>query len=1153
MFYSKAVRTKLSRHSFLKLDMLIPSMILLFHGYKLIHIALLVTIFDGHYIHPYQINMKDHVTMPTSKAMSRELTCVIILTLINFVTCILLLLSGDIEIQPGPRLINQNDIFSVMHLNICSVRKYKNALEIEADKNKYDIITLSETLLSKAVPNEKILLPGYNPPIRKDRDDAWGGVAIYTRSTAICKERPDMNIPGLEAVWVESKIGENIILVGSFYRPPDSPVAYWNLIDESIKKAANTPHRFIVLGDFNEDPWDNTSPHLARIIEENGLVQLVKDPTRITSTTSRCIDLIFTNSRDYVNSVSVDPPIGSDHHIICANLKSDRTKNNYIKKMVMNFSKLDKNKLLQELRHIDFISIVRDNPIDTGANLLSESLVNAAKLCMPFRTYRLRENSPPWINDYILIIREHKNVIHIVAKRINTAESWENFRKIRNFYTEEIRNRKQNYISELDNSISKTNTFGTKEWWKIVNNFLKNKGSDNDTIPPIENETGTIYSNSDKAEAFNKYFNEQAKVMGNNDPLPHIDPRDETFLPFQLSTEEVTLAINNLDKNKAVGPDMVHNRLLIVACPVIVQPLTTLFNKSLANGLFPEVWKRAHVVPIYKQKGDKSSCKNYRPISLLSCVGKLLEKCVQKHLVHYLKENSIITPSQSGFTSGDSTIYQLLNIYDDFVSGLDRNIPTQAIFFDISKAFDRVWHRGLIHKLEAAGVRGTLLNWFENYLKNRKQAVVLKGSKSKFLEVHAGVPQGSVLGPTLFLLYINDLNTAIESNIKLFADDTSMYLSLVDNLTRSRILNSDMMKISLWAQKWKVNFNCQKTELLNVCNRNFIIDNQLIFDNSILQPSISHKHLGLTLQENCKWDSHVTSLVAKCRPLVSCLKSYKYRLNRRSLEIMYKSYILPHFDYADVVWDNLTQRQIQDLEEIQLEALRTIIGTVRGTSHDVIYNESGFIPLRIRRERHKLILFFKFVNGLLPTHLSRKFPELASNFQTRYPRRRSLERKQLQWNLEIYHQSYFPISTELWNNLPENIKSITSISAFKRFLNINDPAVPSYFYLGDRVPQIIHCKLRINMSDLQSDMFSRHISNNRNCNCGFQNENANHFLLHCPLYLEPRNVTIFNLPPLARKSKILLNGHPNFSLAFNSYIILTVQEFIHLSGRFEVS
>ena len=179
---------------------------------------------------------------------------------------------------------------------------------------------------------------------------------------------------------------------------------------------------------------------------------------------------------------------------------------------------------------------------------------------------------------------------------------------------------------------------------------------------------------------------------------------------------------------------MVHNRLLIAACQIIAQPLTSLFNKSLENGLFPESWKRANVIPIYKQKGEKSSYKNYRPISLLSCVGKLLEKCVQKHLVNFLNENNIITASQSGFTSGDSTTYQLLSISDDFLSALDRSTSTQAIFFDISKAFDKVWHRGLIHKLNGVGIRGSLLAWFDNYLKNRTQAVVINQPCSIRLE-----------------------------------------------------------------------------------------------------------------------------------------------------------------------------------------------------------------------------------------------------------------------------------------------------------------------------------------------------------------------------------------------------------------------------------
>ena len=189
-------------------------------------------------------------------------------------------------------------------------------------------------------------------------------------------------------------------------------------------------------------------------------------------------------------------------------------------------------------------------------------------------------------------------------------------------------------------------------------------------------------------------------------------------------------------------------------------------------------------------------CANYRPISLLSCVGKILEKCIKKHLTTFLNENSIISNSQSGFTQGDSTIYQLLSMYDDFSIAMDNNITTQAIFFDISKAFDKVWHRGLLHKLNSIGIRGNLLTWFNDYLSNRKQAVVLNGSRSEFLHVRAGVPQGSVLGPILFLIYINDITSEVTSTIKLFADDTSIYRSLVHDQLRFTLLNSDLIKIS---------------------------------------------------------------------------------------------------------------------------------------------------------------------------------------------------------------------------------------------------------------------------------------------------------------------------------------------------------------------
>lgn len=234
-------------------------------------------------------------------------------------------------------------------------------------------------------------------------------------------------------------------------------------------------------------------------------------------------------------------------------------------------------------------------------------------------------------------------------------------------------------------------------------------------------------------------------------------------------------------------------------------------------------------------------------------------------MLRYLNDNKLISPSQSGFISGDSTVYQLLSIYDDICSSLDKGVPSQAIFFDISKAFDKVWHRGLLKKLEAIGIRGPLLHWFGSYLSDRQQCVVIKGCSSTYQKIQAGVPQGSVLGPLLFLVYINDIVIDIESAVKLFADDTSMYLCLDNNRIRAEVLNSDLEKISNWALKWKIKFNQSKTELLNFSRRRNFDPIPLTFNYTTLVATHVHKHLGVILQDNCKWDSHIRYIIAKCR------------------------------------------------------------------------------------------------------------------------------------------------------------------------------------------------------------------------------------------------------------------------------------------------
>ena len=237
------------------------------------------------------------------------------------------------------------------------------------------------------------------------------------------------------------------------------------------------------------------------------------------------------------------------------------------------------------------------------------------------------------------------------------------------------------------------------------------------------------------------------------------------------------------------------------ALTVISKPLTTIFNRSLHQGYFPARWKKTNVTPIYK-KEDRSSPSNYRPISLLSCIGKTMERCVYKHLYNYISQNNLLTPLQSGFISGDSTTNQLLNIYHMFCEAVDNLREVRVVFCDISKAFDRVWHKGLLYKLPAIGCSKSLLRWFTSYLSGRRQRVVINGVISDWASIFAGVQQGLILGPLLFLIFINDIVNNIQSNIRLFADDTSLYIIVENPNTAALTLNSDLGTIHHWVDNW---------------------------------------------------------------------------------------------------------------------------------------------------------------------------------------------------------------------------------------------------------------------------------------------------------------------------------------------------------------
>ena len=297
-----------------------------------------------------------------------------------------------------------------------------------------------------------------------------------------------------------------------------------------------------------------------------------------------------------------------------------------------------------------------------------------------------------------------------------------------------------------------------------------------------------------------------------NKHLPNIPINNQgpKLTNIHIQSKEVNDALKVLKSGKATGPDTINNIVLKELSNELSLPLCNLFNQSLRLSKVPRQWKLAHVCAIFKKKDPHDVC-NYRPISLLSAISKVLERIIHKQVFNFFHDNKFISSFQSGFVPKDSTVNQLTYIYHTFCKALDDGKEVRSVFCDISKAFDRVWHKGLLFKLEQSGISSSLLLWFKDYLSDRTQCVVLSGSSSDTVPILAGVPQGSILGPLLFLVYINDIVSDIGSSIRLFADDTTLYVIVDDPQNAAARLNSDLQKINDWASTWLVTFNPEKT------------------------------------------------------------------------------------------------------------------------------------------------------------------------------------------------------------------------------------------------------------------------------------------------------------------------------------------------------
>ena len=533
-------------------------------------------------------------------------------------------------------------------------------------------------------------------------------------------------------------------------------------------------------------------------------------------------------------------------------------------------------------------------------------------------------------------------------------------------------------------------------------------------------------------------------------------------------------------------------------------------------------------------------------------------------------DNNLLTPNQSGFRPGDSTINQLLYITHSIFTGFEEfpSRETRAVFLDISKAFDKVWHDGLIFKLKNYGISGPLISLIQSYLANRKQRVVLNGKSSQWSQITAGVPQGSVLGPLFFLIYINDLVDNISSEAKLFADDTSLFTVVYDEEIAADQLNKDLKIISEWAYQWKMQFNPDVTkQAIQVIfsQKKVKPEHPLVYFNE--SPVIikeEQKHIGMILDSGLNFRSHVRAKIISAKREIGVIRYLSKYVTRDVLDQMYKLYVRPHFDYGDIIYHkydpDMNLELTKKLESIQYSAALAVSGAWRGTNKSKLYEELGWEYLYHRRWYRRLIHFFKVRQKQFPLYLYNLIPPER---HVDYNLRRSNVFEQRIERTARFSNTYIQNCVKEWNLLDISIRSCQTISEFKRkLIQWVRPPKRSIFNIYNLKGIKLLTQLRVEFSDLRNHRY-RHNFNcaNPSCSCKTGIEDNEHFLLHCPRFSSQRRVLFdlvsksVNIDIMRLSSRelchLLLYGNSDINIVTNRAIIESTLSYIKNTKRFK--
>ncbi len=928
---------------------------------------------------------------------------------------------------------------TMMYTNVLSLFNKLDELKLAVDNLKPDLIALTETWLNEQIADAEVRLEGFQL-IRMDRiGRRGGGIAMFIRdgieyvphSSALQRHT------ACEILSCKLKVpNQSDLHIALAYRPPGQQTDADDALLTEVKEICRSKN-VLILGDFNSPDinWElmhssktenSFEQKLLHLVSEEFLTQHVTMDTRFRSgQQSSCLDLVISRDENCILGLSTQAPFGlSDHCVLVWEYSHFSAP---VTRAIgeRNIWKGDYKKMKGLLDETDWSPADVPDPNEAWC-FFRNSTQQLVENCCPLKK-TLRVSRPEWVTPTIKRNLKKKRRLWKTYARYQQATHFLEFKKQRNLCRKLIRKERSAFEAELVKGIPNN----PKRFFSYVNKAKRNR----DPIPCLKDNQGNkLTDNSDKANLLSNFFMSvyTEEPPYNEDVQRCIIPAADEISTVSFATDTVRRALRQLQPTKSPGPDGISAKLLNELAEQLASPLSKIFETSMEMGALPADWKLANITPIYKG-GERTSPNSFRPVSLTSICCKLMEKIIKTELMRHIEGNNLLSAAQHGFRSGRSCLTNLLTSMESWTKSLEMGSSVDAIYIDFSKAFDKVPHRRLISKLHQIGVTGNLLKWLADFLTGRRQRVCIGDAKSEWKTVSSGVPQGSVLGPILFLIYVNDCLDGLTCEKVMFADDLKIWNS-IERSEDGQSLQNDLDRLQQWCDKWllKLNFNkCQVIRLRSSFRKVIRFEYEYSIGGHKLEQVNELRDLGVCMTPTLKPSTHCAKTAKKAMGILGAIRRSFIYFDADLFGRVFGTFVRPMLEYCVQAWCPWMKQDYAALEKVQRRATKLVNG-LGGLPYEVRLERLKMFPLSYRQYRGDMIMVFKLVRGVDCALQMADFFELA---ETTRLRGHPFKLKKHHAKLDVRANFFTHRVIEDWNKLPSSVVLAESVDTFKRRLD----------------------------------------------------------------------------------------------------------------------